>query len=641
MKKSKSKNKKNVRSGFLVFMAVLVLGTMGIVLHLIRGGGGGKSTVKCGGSTQGDCGSGYDCVTGASGYTCEPESCTTNKNLCKNGSTCNQNGKCVCPYGFTGEFCDQVLPEGDCNTDTCTLPRCRIERQYKEMKEFSPKLESAGACVMLKQQVADLAGRPCDDSQDCVDQAKQLCDANPKCKSFYYYGTKGKGRWCPKGEFVPPEKNKGKTESDNFIRYGDEIVLSIDKLSNQSRLLFSCGQCSDFDNSVTANKNELMTFVQKYGGENSPVRTDTITFKIVPTFSNKDNQNVGDDPGGKVLNTNDAFHLRAKYGDSKPSYYYLTEAKCTPKMYGKYKGNGSTFKRTGAKGYTSLGLASSSKTDQTVPTATLRFVDPGEDDNGKQDSTPVTLSKAYRLKFSKSSTSQYYVGLGDNPLSFGNNNNALLQGCAGKNGFLVTYGPGSKTNWFIMKPQSIVQAQYGNFYYVDKDKPKKCVCNDGYVNYPGDKQLCTQCRDKRGPSRRTDDKPATDCSMRLFGYKTDDFLNTKFALQCQASLDTTLKNTCRTNYGTNATYAGEDDNCKPDPCFATNWTYNCNVPAYWSDPSHDPKVWDSCDYVSKHKDKDAYPLWSSGPKKGQEAFVKYNGDLEVGHVPHDFAMRGN
>ena len=58
-----------------------------------------------------------------------------------------------------------------------------------------------------------------------------------------------------------------------------------------------------------------------------------------------------------------------------------------------------------------------------------------------------------------------YIGLGDNPLSFGNNYNRQLTGC--KADFLVTYGPRSKTKWFIMKPQSIVQAQCPNFFNED------------------------------------------------------------------------------------------------------------------------------------------------------------------------------
>ena len=319
----------------------------------------------------------------------------------------------------------------------------------------------------------------CPDERCIIDGKSQ-----PDCAGFQYacMEWRGEGPYCVDNSHrdvysIPPTNcltKKGFVlPSDDLIRYGDDIILSIDnnKLFNQSRLLYSCGLCSSFDSSATAN--ELMTFVGIYGGESSPVRTDTITFKIVPTFSPKDNQNADNDLMGKVLNTNDAFHLRAKYGDSnpnQPSYYYLTEAKCTPKIYGKYKGDTSTFQTSGAKGYTSLGPASS-KTDKTVPTATFRFVDPDEDDKCtptaacNQDSTPVTSKKAYRLKFAESSTYPYYVGLGDNPLSFGNNSNRQLQGC--KANFLVTYGPKSKTNWFIMKPQSIIQAQCPHFFNND------------------------------------------------------------------------------------------------------------------------------------------------------------------------------
>jgi hypothetical protein len=404
MKKSKSKSKKNVRPGFLVFMAAIVLGTMGIILYLIRGGGGGgKSNVKCGGTTSGYCDSGYDCLQDELGYKCVAQSCTTNSNLCQNGSRC-QEGRCICATGFTGPFCDQVIPKGDCNTDTCKLPHCIINRTYKEMKGFTPDetLRLSVACANLK----DSDGNACGDSPECLQQAKERCDRTPGCKSFYYYGTTGgqPGRWCPKVAFDPVKDNK----------------------------------------------------------------------------------------------------------------------------------------------------------------------------KGKTD-----------------------------------------------------------------------QKKYGNFYYVDKEKENQntCVCAVGFQNYPGDQTLCTQCIDKRGPGRRTDDKPATDCSMKLFGYKTDGFKNTQFALQCNSGFtnDSTLKNTCKGNYGTNATFAGDDDNCRPDKCFPTNWIYKCNVPAYWSDPAHDPLTFDSCTIVYNNNGKaDAFPTWSSGPKIGQHAFVQYNGNLDKdGHVPDDYATGNN
>lgn len=406
MKKSKSKNKKNVRSGFLVFMAALVLGTMGIVLYLIRGAGeGGKSNVTCSGTTPGDCPSGFDCTQDASTgkYKCVVQSCTNNPNLCQNGSKCRA-GQCICTGPFTGEFCDQVIPKGDCNTDTCELPTCIINNQYTSIQGFTPgaKMASAGGCVNLKKFAN---GPACDDSPECVDQAKQRCDRTLGCKSFYYYGTKGaadnKGRWCPKVEFDPDtDKNKGKTDT-----------------------------------------------------------------KI-----------------------------------------------------------------------------------------------------------------------------------------------------------------------------------YGNFYYIDNNNVQNsCICAVGFQNHPEDtdKKLCTQCVDKRGPSRRVDaNTPAKDCSMKLFGYKADGFSNTKFALQCQNSKDTTLKNICKSNYGNNATFAGDDDNCRPDKCFFTNWTYKCNVPAYWSDPSHSPTTFDSCKIVNAANGKtDAFPKWSNGtPGK---AFAPYNLNLEDGHVPPNYATGGN
>jgi hypothetical protein len=405
MKKSKSKSKKNVRPGFLVFMAALVLGTMGIVLYLIRGGGGGKSksNVKCGGATSGYCDPGYVCTQDELGYKCVAQSCTTNSNLCQNDSTCGQDGRCICTGQFTGPFCDQVIPKGECNTDTCKLPHCIINRTYKEMKGFTPDetLRLSVACVNLK----DSDGNACGDSPECLQQAKERCDRTPGCKSFYYYGTKGgqPGRWCPKVEFNPDkDQEKGKTDTK----------------------------------------------------------------------------------------------------------------------------------------------------------------------------------------------------------------------------------------------------KYGNFYYVDKEKEKQntCVCAVGFQNHPADKTLCTQCIDKRGPSRRIDGlTPATDCSMRLFGYKADGFSNTKFALQCQSSKNTTLKSTCTKNYGDNATYAGADDNCLSDPCWFWNYIYKCKVPAYWSDPAHNPLTFDTCASIKDNDgDHDIFPKWSSGPKKGQHAFVRYNGNLDKdGHVPDDYATGNN
>lgn len=398
-----------------------------------------KSKTTCGSkTTAGDC---HD--TNRDGWKCKwlpGVKCTRKK---------YDDDKCDCLGG-----CEAAFPQSDDlygnseYIDACPDERCIIAHWGNDGK---PQLDCAGF------------------QYECIewgdDASPAHCNPNSPRDVYSIPPT----NCLTKKGFVPP--------SDNLIRYGDDILLSIDnKLFNQSRLLFSCGNCSDFDNSVTTNKYDVMTFVGKYGGESSPVRTDTITFKIVPTFSPEDKQKAADDLMGKVLKTNDAFHLRAKY-DSKPnqpSYYYLTEAKCTPGIYRKYTGTNSTFQKMGAKGYTSLSQASS-KTDQTVPTATFRFVDPVEDDKCtptaacNQDSTPVTSKKAYRLKFSESSTYPYYVGLGDNPLSFGNNYNRPLTGC--KADFLVTFGPRSKTKWFIMKPQSIIQGQC-LYFFNDDGSPK-------------------------------------------------------------------------------------------------------------------------------------------------------------------------
>lgn len=401
-----------------------------------------------------------------------------------------ENGLLLDPNDDKSKTCSSKTTAADCHNTNSDRWKCKWLPDVKCTRKIydDKNCDCFSRCEDAFPSGGDLYYGPqyidaCPDERCIIDGKSQ-----PDCAGFQYkceeWNSADNPARCVKNSqrdvySIPPTNcltNKGFVlPSDNLIRYGDDIILSIDnKLFNQSRLLFSCGQCSAFDSSVTTNKNELMTFVGKYGGESSPVRTDTITFKIVPTFSPKDNQKAANDLMGKVLKTNDAFHLRAKYGGSKPnqpSYYYLTEAKCTPKIYGKYKGNSSTFQTTGAKGYTSLSQASS-KTDQTVPTATFRFVDPVEDDKCtsttpqcNQDSTPVTSKKAYRLKFSESSSYPYYVGLGDNPLSFGNNSNPQLTGC--KANFLVTYGPRSKTKWFIMKPQSIVQAQCPHFFNED------------------------------------------------------------------------------------------------------------------------------------------------------------------------------
>ena len=173
MKKSKSKSKKNVRPGFLVFMAALVLGTMGIVLYLIRGGGGrgGKSYVKCGGTTPGSCDPGFDCTFDQTGYKCVAQSCTNNPNLCQNGSNCStDDGKCRCIGQFTGPFCEQEIQKKNCTTDTCKSPGCLIKHQYTEKKGFSPgtELASAGKCVNLKHSVGGTVVA-CDGSKECLE----------------------------------------------------------------------------------------------------------------------------------------------------------------------------------------------------------------------------------------------------------------------------------------------------------------------------------------------------------------------------------------------------------------------------------------------------------------------------------------
>ena len=176
MKKSKSKSKKNVRSGFLVFMAAIVLGTMGIVLYLIRGGGGGKSNVKCGGATSGSCDSGYDCTQDKS----------------------------------TGKF--KCVPP--CTTDTC-LDNCIIDRQYKKKPNFQTDL------VLATQQGSFCNQLTCDpkNQDDCVKQAKKKCDTTAGCMSFSYFINDDKPYWCP---YVEYQNQKGMSGGGDFY-YIDNV----------------------------------------------------------------------------------------------------------------------------------------------------------------------------------------------------------------------------------------------------------------------------------------------------------------------------------------------------------------------------------------------------------------------------------
>lgn len=399
------------------------------------------------------------------------------------------DAKCDCVSGCYFKFGEHSSPPfGGVFIDACKDERCIISSIDSRGNITSkPQLDCAGFQYKCVEWGSD--GNPWGDPTE--GGACQFSFAKDPKDVRDVYSIPPTNCLIKKG-LVPP--------SDNLIRYGDDIILSIDnKLFNQSRLLFSCGRCSDYDRSK--NNTDPMTFVGKYGG--STVRTETITFKIVPTFSSNDNQSVADDLMGKVLKTNDAFHLRAKYGDrntKQPSYYYFTEAKCTPGIYGKYNNANSTFKKTRAIGYTSLSPASSG-TDQTVPTTTtFRFVDPSEDDKCtptgaacNQDSNQVMTKKAYRLKFSKSSPNPYYVGLGDDSnIDQPDGRKSSPKIC--KANFLVTFGPKSKTNWFIMKPQSILQAQCPNSFKKDgtaKNNEEIGGYNpaDAYLGLTGTKRL--------------------------------------------------------------------------------------------------------------------------------------------------------
>ena len=187
MKKSKSKSKKNVRSGFLVFMAAIVLGTMGIILYLIRGGAGGKSNVKCGGATSGSCDSGYDCMKDA----------TTGK------------FKCVPP----------------CTVDTC-LDKCTIVRQYKKKPNFQTDLvvatwAAAGAPAGAPSSGCMVVTACNPTKQDCVKIAKKKCDNTPGCMSFgYIKNADDTASWCP---YVEYQNQKGRTTPGHDFYYIDNV----------------------------------------------------------------------------------------------------------------------------------------------------------------------------------------------------------------------------------------------------------------------------------------------------------------------------------------------------------------------------------------------------------------------------------
>ena len=193
MKKSKSKSKKNVRSGFLVFMAAIVLGTMGIVLYLIRGGAGGKSIGRCGGTTPGSCPSGYDCMQDES----------------------------------TGAF--KCVPP--CTVDTC-LDNCTIDRQYKKKPNFqsdflqpTPNMHMEiiqphpriGGCNSVKTKNSTICNP---NTEDCVQRAKKQCDTTPGCMSFIYYKDKDKAYYCP---YVEYQNQKGITLSGHDFYYIDNV----------------------------------------------------------------------------------------------------------------------------------------------------------------------------------------------------------------------------------------------------------------------------------------------------------------------------------------------------------------------------------------------------------------------------------
>ena len=307
-----------------------------------------------------------------------------------------------------------------------------------------------------------------------------------QCKLFQFYcaGSDGTAeiQCSSRGNYPAPPTNclKDFTRSDDQIKYGDEILLSIDNTkANNGKLLKDAGLLFAYAKGPGINpacfktgEDQKQTFIGKYQGDGESwlVSTNTVTFKIIPP--------TGVEPG-TVLNTNDTFYLRSKYmdtGKAQPKYWYLTRGNCgttiplsmCPKL------------PAGEIGYVSISEVPTRSGGGIVATA-FRFVDPTEDDkcgsNKKCDQTknPLSYDTEYRLKNNETdpktgvSTIPSYVG---------------LQTCTElsiiKADSLVVYGnPTIKTSWYIRRPENILEAHCPNFFD-DSGKPKSTDDIGGY-----------------------------------------------------------------------------------------------------------------------------------------------------------------
>lgn len=306
------------------------------------------------------------------------------------------------------------------------------------------------------------------------------------CKLFQFlcppYPSYDLARCKNRGLDPPPPTNclKNFHRSDDQIKYGDEILLSIDntkanngKLLKNSRLLFAYAKGGQGiqPSCYKKGQDQKQTFIGKYQGEGtqSLVSTNTVTFTIIPP--------TGVEPD-TVLNTNDIFYLRSKYEDTgKPQskYWYLTRENC---------GNAFPYpycppKPADETGYVSISEVSTSSDGGIVATA-FRFVDPKEDDECgpnkqcDQKKTRLSYNTEYRLKnnekdLSGNSTIPSYVGV--------QTCNVFQEGVIES---LVLYGnPAKKTSWYIRRPENILEADCPNFFDYNGD-PKSTDDIGGY-----------------------------------------------------------------------------------------------------------------------------------------------------------------
>ena len=85
-------------------------------------------------------------------------------------------------------------------------------------------------CVQLRKTVN---GDICDDTDQCIQQAKTRCDTTPDCNGFFYYSS---GRWCPKRSYTPDLKNKKVSDG---ILYNTKTPNCLDNWYKNNE---SCGE---------------------------------------------------------------------------------------------------------------------------------------------------------------------------------------------------------------------------------------------------------------------------------------------------------------------------------------------------------------------------------------------------------------